>query len=129
MLETLHTCGSQGPALHRQDLYNKQEKLCTDSYQPSSLHHQEPPPHVPSTWMVEKRPEHQPGRNEDEDFVRRDMPNAEMWYRSTIGTVRQLEQGSHGTIGDRSINGEEPTKLYIHRFGLQLTLTVVRHAC
>ena len=70
--------------------------------------------------MVEKRPEHQPGRNEDEDFVMKDIPDAEMWYRSTTGTVHQ--QGSHGTIRDHSINGEEPTKLYTHRSGLQMTI-------
>jgi hypothetical protein len=70
--------------------------------------------------MVEKKPEHQPGRNEDDDFVMRDVPDGEMWYRSTTGTTRQ--QGNQGTIRDIPINGQGSTKLYSHCFGLQLTL-------
>jgi hypothetical protein len=73
------------------------------------------------TKLVERKVDHQPGRNSDEDFLMKDMHDGEMWYRSTTGTTREI--GSMGTIHDTPSNGAEiPTKLFFHRFGLQLTL-------
>ncbi|KAF9461452.1 hypothetical protein BDZ94DRAFT_1371533 [Collybia nuda] len=71
--------------------------------------------------LVERRPHHQPGRNSDEDFIMKDMPDGKMWYYSTTRTKREV--GNLGTVRDTPNSAEElPTKLFSHRFGLQLTL-------
>lgn len=71
--------------------------------------------------MVAKKPEHQPGRNDDDNYIMRDLPDAEMWYRSTIGTVREV--GDQGTVCDVPDNGAAfPQKLFSRLYGLQLSL-------
>ena len=70
--------------------------------------------------MVTKNPNHQPGRNNNDDFVMKDMPDGDMWYHSSTST--RCKVGSHGTIWDVSIDGGPVTKLFSHHFGLQLTL-------
>ncbi|KII92119.1 hypothetical protein PLICRDRAFT_461608 [Plicaturopsis crispa FD-325 SS-3] len=72
---------------------------------------------------VEKKPEHTPGRNNNEDFVMTDMQDGEAWYRNTTGTVREV--GDRGTVRDVPGNGDPmPTRLFSHRFGLQLTINM-----
>ncbi|RDB30064.1 hypothetical protein Hypma_014106 [Hypsizygus marmoreus] len=69
---------------------------------------------------VSRKPEDVPGRNNNKDFIMTDMSDGEMWYKSTTGTRREV--GSSGTVRDMP-NGTAPNaKLYMHRFGLQLTL-------
>jgi hypothetical protein len=73
--------------------------------------------------MVEKKVDHQPGRNLDENFVMKDIHDGDMWYETTTGTVREV--GDRGTVRDIPGNGQpEATKLSSHRFGLQLTINM-----
>jgi hypothetical protein len=72
--------------------------------------------------LVERKPEHQPGRNSDVDFIMKDISDGEMWYKDDTRTIRQV--GSQGTIRDVSIDGNPITKLYSRRFGLQITLNL-----
>jgi hypothetical protein len=71
--------------------------------------------------MVARKPDQRPGRNNDNDFVMKDLSDGDMWYQSTVGTTRQI--GSQGTIRDIPLGEEDDArKLYSCRFGLQLTL-------
>jgi hypothetical protein len=37
--------------------------------------------------MVARKPDQQPGHNDDEGFVMKDLSDGDMWYWSTIGTT------------------------------------------
>ncbi|KII86134.1 hypothetical protein PLICRDRAFT_115269 [Plicaturopsis crispa FD-325 SS-3] len=71
---------------------------------------------------VEKKPEHQAGRNADEDFVMKDMHDGDAWYSNTTGTSREI--GNRGTVRDVPTDGLQAIKLSSHRFGLQLTINM-----
>jgi hypothetical protein len=71
--------------------------------------------------LVKRKEDHQPGRNNNENFLMKDMPDGEMWYCSTTDTTRKV--GSLGTVRDIPTNGDPlATDLFLHQFGLQLTL-------
>lgn len=73
--------------------------------------------------LVARKETHVPDRNANPEFVMADIHDADMWYQSTTGTRREI--GSAGTIRDVAICGNPyPTRLYTHRFGLQLTLNM-----
>ena len=63
---------------------------------------------------------HQPGRNDDDDFVMTDMPDGDAWHEQETGTVRELED--HGTVLDSAPDGgPEPRNLNDHCYGLHLS--------
>jgi hypothetical protein len=53
---------------------------------------------------------HQPGHNDDDDFIMTDMPDGDAWHEQETGTVREL--GDHGTVHDSAPDGgPEPHNL------------------
>ena len=71
--------------------------------------------------MVERKANHLPGPNDDENFIMKDIHDGDMWYKNTTGMVREV--GNRGTVRDVA-NGQLPTKLFSHRFGLQITVNM-----
>jgi hypothetical protein len=63
---------------------------------------------------------HQPGRNDDDDFIMTDMPDGDAWHEQETGTVREL--GDHGTVRDSAPDGgPEPQNLNDRRYGLHFS--------
>lgn len=60
-------------------------------------------------------------KNSYEDFVMRDIHDAEAWNDSHTGSARHI--GENGTIKDMALEGQPPPKnLSSHRYGLHLTM-------
>jgi hypothetical protein len=62
-----------------------------------------------------------PGRNDDDDFVMRDMYDGANWHAGKTNITREV--GNHGTV--RDVSGDEPgpsKMLYKHRYGLHLSM-------
>ncbi|KAG6808437.1 hypothetical protein H0H87_012936, partial [Tephrocybe sp. NHM501043] len=71
---------------------------------------------------VARKESHVPNRNHDPEYTMTDLSDGNMWYQGRTGVRREV--GSAGTIQDVPIVNGPTIPLYMHRFGLQLTLNM-----